>query len=149
MKTPIPVAAYLVDCPAISPAAGADVAIVNAFLFIALDLTRCAAQRVAGGGNSADRHRLAAGLRDRSAGPIALASFVLGRRRRLIPSCTTPWDYLGALNGLNVVSAAADSPIFPVLALGCRCCDCTRPVCRKGRGRGAVGVGAGAAGGAR
>ena len=53
MKTPILVAAYLVAIVLanLSVAAwGPSVAIVNAFLFIALDLTslRCAALRVAG-----------------------------------------------------------------------------------------------------
>lgn len=109
---------------------GPAVAIVNAFVFIALDLTSRdrlhetwhsrglvwkMALLIAGGS-------LLSWLLDGAAGPIALASLVafgvsatldtvlyqlLGRR-----------SYLVKVNGSNVVSAAADSLIFPTLAFG-------------------------------
>ena len=87
MKTPILVAAYLVAIVLanLSVAAwGPSVAIVNAFLFIALDLTSRDALHSAWRGRSL-AWRMAALIAtgsllsyalNRSAGPIALASFV-------------------------------------------------------------------------
>lgn len=127
------VALYLVAIVAanLSVAAfGPSVTVVNAFLFIGLDLTlrdrlhdawegrglviRMALLIAAGGAISY--------LLNRDAGPIALASTVafavaaaldgtvyglLGDRGRLL-----------RINGSNVVGAAADSLIFPTLAFG-------------------------------
>lgn len=127
------VALYLVAIVAanLSVAAfGPSVTVVNAFLFIGLDLTlrdrlheawagrrlvlRMALLIAAGGAISY--------LLNASAGPIALASTVafavaatldgltyalLGDRARLV-----------RINGSNVVGAAADSLIFPTLAFG-------------------------------
>lgn len=109
---------------------GPSISIVNAFLFIALDLT------------SRDRlHELwqgrwlwlkmamliAAGsvlswLLNASAGPIALASFVAfsaaGIADTLIYAVLHDRTYLVKINGSNVVSAAIDSLVFPALAFG-------------------------------
>ena len=109
---------------------GPAVAIVNAFLFIGLDLTTRDALHEAWQGRGLlpkmailiAMGSLISWLLNRNAGPIALASFVafavsasldaivyglLGRR-----------DYLVRINGSNIVGAAADSLIFPALAFG-------------------------------
>lgn len=108
---------------------GPSMSIVNAFLLIGLDLTvrdalherwrgrvwgRMAALIAAGSGLSY--------LLNANAGPIALASLIafgaagiadtltyaaLGHRARLV-----------RMNGSNVVSAAVDSVVFPLLAFG-------------------------------
>lgn len=109
---------------------GPSVTIINAFLFIGLDLT------ARDGLHEAWRNRglvwkmaaligagsLLSWLLNRNAGQIALASFVafacagiadalvyhsLGKRARMLK-----------VNGSNVVSAAVDSAIFPALAFG-------------------------------
>ena len=100
MKTPILVAAYLVAIvPAnLSVARGASVAIVNAFLFIALDLTSRDALHSAWRGRSL-AWRMAALIATGSAAEAMRSIAARGRsrwrpswrrcRRRLIPSCTT------------------------------------------------------------
>lgn len=109
---------------------GPSVTIVNAFLFIALDLTardrlheawhgrglawKMGALIVAG---SALSYVLNA-----DASPIALASLVaFGASAALDALCyqlLRDRAYLVKVNGSNVVSAAADSLIFPTLAFG-------------------------------
>ena len=133
MKTPILVIAYLVAIVLanLSVAAwGPSVAIVNAFLFIALDLTsrdalhsawqgRGLAWRMAAliGAGSVLSYAL-----NRSAGPIALASFVAfavsAALDMLVYHLLRERAYLLRVNGSNVVSAAADSLIFSALAFG-------------------------------
>lgn len=109
---------------------GPSVAVVNAFVFIALDLTARDALHEAWRGKGL-RWRMVAliatgsllsWLLNASAGPIALASFVafalsvtadalvyaaLGGQARLVK-----------INGSNVVGAAIDSLVFPALAFG-------------------------------
>ena len=133
MKTPILVAAYLVAIVLanLSVAAwGPGVAIVNAFLFIAMDLTSRDALHSAWQGRGL-AWRMAALIAagsllsyalNRSAGPIALASFVAfavsAALDMLVYHLLRERAYLLRVNGSNVVSAAADSLIFPALAFG-------------------------------
>lgn len=109
---------------------GPSVSILNAFLFIGLDLT--ARDKLHDAWNRRGLWwkmglLIASGsilswLLNRNAGPIALASFVsfacasvadtlvylaLGKQARLVK-----------VNGSNIVSAAVDSLIFPTLAFG-------------------------------
>lgn len=109
---------------------GPAVAIVNAFLFIGLDLTardrlhsawhgRGLAWKMAaliGAGS------LLSWLLDGAAGPIALASFVAfavsATLDTIVYAALGQRAYLVRVNGSNVVSAAADSLIFPTLAFG-------------------------------
>lgn len=133
MKTYALIALYLIAIVAANllvAAFGPAVAVVNAFLFIGLDLTARDALHEAWRGRGL-MPRMAAliacgslisWLLNRAAGPIALASFVafavsaaldsvvyaaLGRRA-----------YLVRVNGSNIVGAAADSLLFPALAFG-------------------------------
>jgi uncharacterized PurR-regulated membrane protein YhhQ (DUF165 family) len=109
---------------------GPSVAIANAFLFIGLDLT--ARDRL----HEAWRGRglawkmgalIAAGsvlsyALNRNAGQIALASFVAfavsATLDTVVYSALGKRAYLVRVNGSNVVSAAADSVLFPALAFG-------------------------------
>ena len=133
MKNPILVTAYLVAIVLanLSVAAwGPSVAIVNAFLFIALDLTsRDALHSAWQGRGLAWRMAVLIGAGsllsyalNRSAGPIALASFVAFAVSAALDTATyhilRDRAYLLRVNGSNVVSAAADSLIFPALAFG-------------------------------
>lgn len=109
---------------------GPSITIVNAFLFIGLDLTTRDALHEHWQGRSLWRNMallIAAGsllsyALNANAGPIAVASFAafaasgvadtlvytaLGKRARLV-----------RVNGSNVVSAAVDSLIFPLVAFG-------------------------------
>lgn len=118
-------------CANLSVAAfGPAVSIVNASVFIALDLT--AGDRL----HEAWRHNglvwktaalIASGsllsyLLNASAGRIALASFVAfaasAALDRLCYQLLSDRAYLIKVNGSNLVSAAADSLIFPTLAFG-------------------------------
>lgn len=109
---------------------GPQSAIINAFLFIGLDITtrdrlhdrwqdrqlwaRMGALIAAGS--------LLSWLVNRNAGPIALASFVAFVAAGLTDTVayrvlfTKPWFI--RVNGSNVVSAAVDSVVFPWLAFG-------------------------------
>jgi uncharacterized PurR-regulated membrane protein YhhQ (DUF165 family) len=109
---------------------GASVVILNAFLFIGLDLTtrdslhqawqeknlwlKMAALIASGS--------LLSWLLNRNAGAIALASFVAFAASGIADTITfhllrqRPWWV--KVNGSNVVSAAVDSVIFPTLAFG-------------------------------
>jgi hypothetical protein len=109
---------------------GTGVVIVNAFLFIGLDLT--ARDQL----HEAWRHDnllpkmaglIAAGsllswLLNRDAGPIALASFVAFAAAAIVDALV--YHRLGGyprwlrINGSNVPSAAVDSLVFPTLAFG-------------------------------
>lgn len=109
---------------------GPTVAVVNAFVLISLDLTSRDALHEAWRG----RHLawkmaalIAAGsllsyALNRSAGPIALASFVAFAVSAGLDSLAYALlherAYLIKVNGSNIVSAAADSLIFPALAFG-------------------------------
>ena len=109
---------------------GPSVVVINAFVFIGLDLTaRDHLHDAWKRRNLWSKMALLIGtgsllswLLNRSAGPIALASFVafgcagiadalvyhlLGERSRML-----------RINGSNVVSAAVDSIVFPTLAFG-------------------------------
>lgn len=107
---------------------GPSISIVCAFLFIALDLTsrdrlheawhgRGLPWKMAAliGAGSALSYALNA-----SAGPIALASFIAfavsATLDTLCYQALGGRSYLVKVNGSNVVSAAADSLIFPILA---------------------------------
>lgn len=109
---------------------GPAISIVNAFVFIALDLTARdrlheawshnglawkMAALIAGGS-------LLSYALNASAGPIALASFVAfavsASLDTLIYRLLHDRAYLVKVNGSNMVSAAADSLIFPALAFG-------------------------------
>ncbi len=109
---------------------GPSIVIVNAFVFIALDLT--ARDRM----HAAWAHQglvwkmglliatgsLLSWLLDGAAGPIALASFVAfavsASLDTLIYQLLHERAYMVKVNGSNVVSAAADSLIFTPLAFG-------------------------------
>lgn len=109
---------------------GPSVAVVNAFLFIALDLT--ARDRL----HEAWRGRglvwkmgalIAAGsllswVLNASAGQVALASFVAFALSASADAATYAAlhrrTYLVKVNGSNLVSAAVDSLVFPALAFG-------------------------------
>lgn len=133
MKTSLLVLAYLVAIVLanLSVAAwGSSVAIINAFLFIAFDLTSRDALHSAWSGHGL-AWRMAALIGvgsalsyalNRHVGPIALASFVAFGVSAALDTIT--YHLLRArakmlrVNGSNVVSAAADSLIFPALAFG-------------------------------
>lgn len=109
---------------------GPSVAIINAFVFIGLDFTARDRLHDAWAG----RHlwaRMAAligagsllsYLINRSAGPIALASFVAfaaaGAVDAGIYHLLRRRDWVTRANGSNLASSAADSLIFPALAFG-------------------------------
>jgi hypothetical protein len=109
---------------------GPGVAIINAFLFIGLDLTTRDKLHDAWRG----RHLLpkmavliAAGsllswLLNRNAGPIALASFVAFALAALTDTAVyhalRRYPRWMRINGSNVPSAAVDSLVFPTLAFG-------------------------------
>jgi queuosine precursor transporter len=109
---------------------GPAISILNAFLFIALDLTARDRLHEAWKGQGLIWKMallIATGsilsyLLNASVGPIALASFVaFGVAATLDALCyhaLRERDYLVKVNGSNVVSAAADSLIFPLLAFG-------------------------------
>lgn len=109
---------------------GPSVAVVNAFLFIALDLTARDRLHEAWAGRGllwkmgaliATGSALSYAL-NAAAGPIALASLVaFGVSASLDALCYQLLHeraYLVKVNGSNIVSAAADSLIFPTLAFG-------------------------------
>jgi hypothetical protein len=109
---------------------GPSVAIVNAFVFIGLDLTtrdalhehwrernlRLRMLALIGAGS------LLSYALNANAGPIALASFVAfaaaGLADALVYAALGERTRLVRMNGSNVVSAAVDSVIFPALAFG-------------------------------
>ena len=109
---------------------GPAVAIVNAFVFIGLDLTARDSLHEAWRGRSlAPKMALliAAGsliswLLNRDAGQIAVASFVAFAVSASLDAATYALlgerSYLVKVNGSNIVGAAADSLIFPALAFG-------------------------------
>lgn len=109
---------------------GPSMAIVNAFIFIALDLTSRDRLHEAWQGRWLWLKMallIASGsvlsyLLNANAGPIALASFVAFAAAALSDTLvyTVLHDraYLVKVNGSNVVSAAIDSIVFPVLAFG-------------------------------
>ena len=133
MRTPLLITAYLFAIVAANlsiAAFGPSMAIVNAFVFIALDLTTRDALHEAWAGRGLVWKMaalIAAGsllsyALNAGAGRIALASFVafavsagldaavyaaLGGRGQLVK-----------INGSNIVGAAADSLLFPALAFG-------------------------------
>lgn len=109
---------------------GPSVAVINAFVFIALDLTARDRLHEAWRGRSlvwkmaaliATGSALSYAL-NAAAGPIALASLVaFGASAALDALCyhlLRDRMYLVKVSGSNVVAAAADSLIFPFLAFG-------------------------------
>lgn len=109
---------------------GPSVVIVNAFVFIGLDLTARDRLHEAWGGRGLVWKMgalIAAGsilsyAINADAGRIALASFVAfgvsSSLDALIYALLHERAYLIKVNGSNIVSAAADSLIFPTLAFG-------------------------------
>ena len=109
---------------------GPSVAIVNAFVLIALDLTARDRLHEAWQGKHLARNMfllIAVGsvlsyLLNANAGPIALASFVAFAVAATLDSVMYAVlgerSYMVKVNGSNVVSAAADSILFPFLAFG-------------------------------
>ena len=109
---------------------GPEVAIVNAFLFIGLDLTARDHLHEAWRGKQLLPKMaalIAAGsilswLLNRNAGPVALASFVAFASAATVDAIV--YQQLGKyprwlrINGSNVPSAAVDSLVFPTLAFG-------------------------------
>lgn len=105
-------------------------AIVNAFLFIGLDLTTRDGLHEAWGGRGLWPKMLAligvgsllSWLLNRNAGQIAVASFVAFGAAGMVDAVVyqllyrQPWFV--KINGSNVFSAAADSLIFPTIAFG-------------------------------
>jgi queuosine precursor transporter len=109
---------------------GPSVTIVNAFLFIALDLTSRDKLHDAWHGKGLfwkmaaliATGSLLSWILNRNAGPIALASFVAfafaNAADALIYQLLHDKAKLLKVNGSNVVSSAVDSFIFPALAFG-------------------------------
>lgn len=109
---------------------GPSVTILNAFLFIALDLTARDKLHDAWNGRGLwwkMAALIASGsvlswLLNRNAGPIAIASFVAFACANIADALTYQLLHdrarLVKVNGSNVVSAAIDSIVFPVLAFG-------------------------------
>jgi hypothetical protein len=109
---------------------GPSVAIINAFLFIGLDLTARDQLHEAWRGNRLLPKMaalIAAGsilswVLNRDAGPIALASFTAFAAAAAVDALV--YHQLGRyprwlrINGSNVPSAAVDSLVFPTLAFG-------------------------------
>jgi hypothetical protein len=107
-----------------------EITILNAFLFIGLDLTARDQLHEAWRGNNLLPKMtalIAAGsllswLLNRNAGPIALASFAAFAAAAIVD--TIVYHQLGSyprwlrINGSNIPSAAVDSIIFPTLAFG-------------------------------
>lgn len=133
MKTPTLIALYLLAIVAANLMVvmfGPSVTIVNAFLFIGLDLTSRDRLHAAWHGRglvwkmaaliatgSALSYALSAG-----AGRIALASFVAFSVSAALDAVSYALleerAYMVKVNGSNVISATADSVIFPTLAFG-------------------------------
>lgn len=109
---------------------GPAISVVNAFLFIGLDLTTRDQLHEAWHGRGLAWKMavlIAAGsilsyVLNRNAGQIALASFVAFAVSAMLDTVTYTLlgnrAYLVRVNGSNVVSAAADSLLFPALAFG-------------------------------
>lgn len=109
---------------------GPSVAVVNAFLFIGLDLTaRDALHEQWRGRNLWPKMALliASGsllswLLNRDAGQIALASFIAFAGAGIADALVYHWlrdnSRLVKINGSNAVSAAVDSILFPLIAFG-------------------------------
>ena len=107
---------------------GPSVTVVNAFLFIGLDLTTRDALHERWHGRVAPMAALiAAGgalswLLNRDAGPIALASTVAFSAAAVADYAVYRWlgdrARIVRVNGSNVVGAAVDSVLFPTLAFG-------------------------------
>jgi hypothetical protein len=109
---------------------GPSVTIINAFLFIGLDLTARDQLHEAWRGNQLLPKMaalIAAGsllswLLNRNAGPIALASFAAFAAAAVVDALV--YHQLGRyprllrINGSNIPSAAVDSLVFPTLAFG-------------------------------
>lgn len=109
---------------------GPSVAVVNAFFFIALDLTSRDRLHEAWRGRGLvwkmaaliGTGSLLSYLLNANAGPIALASFVAfalsASADAAMYAALHKRDYLVKVNGSNLVSAGVDSLVFPALAFG-------------------------------
>lgn len=114
----------------VAAAFGPAASVVNAFLFIGLDLTTRDKLHEAWHGNklfSKMAALIAVGsilswLLNRNAGPIALASFVAFGAASAVDTVVYQWLYKMPwsvkVNGSNTASAAVDSLVFPSLAFG-------------------------------
>lgn len=133
MKNIIYISLYLVAIVAANLTVawfGPSVTIINAFLFIALDLTSRDNLHEAWHGKGLFWKMAAliavgsllSWLLNRNAGPIALASFIAfacaNAADTLIYQLLHDRAKLLKINGSNIVSAAVDSFIFPMLAFG-------------------------------
>lgn len=109
---------------------GPSVSIINAFLFIGLDLTARDKLHEAWQGRQLwlkmalliATGSLLSWLLNRNAGPIALASFAAFASAGIVDAIVyhvLRWrNHLVKVNGSNVLSAAVDSIVFPTLAFG-------------------------------
>lgn len=109
---------------------GPSITILNAFVFIALDLTTRDALHEQWDGKHLWRNMallisagsLLSALLNVNAMPIAIASFVAfagaGIADTLVYQALGERSRLVRMNGSNLVSAAVDSLIFPILAFG-------------------------------
>lgn len=109
---------------------GPGVSILNAFLFIALDLTARDKLHDAWQGRNLvwkmglliASGSLLSWILNRDAGPIALASFAAFACANVADAIVYHWlrekARLLRVNGSNLVSAGVDSLVFPILAFG-------------------------------
>lgn len=109
---------------------GAEVTIINAFLFIAFDLTTRDALHEHWQGRDLWRNMLLligagsllSAVLNWNAAPIAVASFGAFLAAGIVDAVVYHWlgdrAKLVKMNGSNVVSAAVDSIVFPALAFG-------------------------------
>jgi uncharacterized PurR-regulated membrane protein YhhQ (DUF165 family) len=130
---------------------GPSVVVLNAFLFIGLDLTtrdRLHEQWQTGRawkmGLLIAAGSLISWLLNRAVAPIALASCVAFALSAIADTIVYTWlhdrPWWVKVNGSNVVSAAVDSLLFPTLAFRCLpAVDCVGAVHRQSRRRRSVG----------
>jgi hypothetical protein len=114
----------------VTTAFGPTASVVNAFLFIGLDLTARDKLHEAWHGDSLFVKMAAliavgsalSWVLNRDAGPIALASFVAFGAAAAVDTVVYQWLYKMPwrvkVNGSNIASAAVDSLVFPTLAFG-------------------------------
>lgn len=109
---------------------GPNASVINAFLFIGLDLTARDRLHEAWAGRGLvwkmgaliTTGSVLSWVINRNAGPIALASFVAFAAAAIVDTVVYQLlherNYLVKVNGSNVLSALVDSIVFPTLAFG-------------------------------
>ena len=109
---------------------GPSASILNAFLFIGLDLTARDALHEKWHGNHLVRNMalliasgsVLSGLLNYNAIPIAIASFIAFAASATVDTVVYSWlekrSRFVKVNGSNVLSGAVDSVVFPLLAFG-------------------------------